>query len=206
MKSVNEDSANTETKHSTAEVASTKKLTKKQKRRKAQRRQLLTVLAIAVMVIVVVAGVLVFNKWKDKQVETLPADQRITAIVNGEETDIAPYIACELDDKECQDQENKPFELDLHGAKEFTLKVPSDVAATQWAMLQIFNDPGANTEKTFAPNESSEVTIKLDSDKVADDKTTPRTAVVEIHSMLVGLDDNDEQTPVNTVWSIAPKA
>ena len=36
----------------------------------------------------------------------------------------------------------------------------------------------------------------------ADDGSTPQLKVLELHSMLVGLDDNDEQTPYATIWSI----
>ena len=143
MKGVTEDSASTNNEKPNPDAAAPKKLSKKQKRRKAQRRQLLTALALVAMVAVVVAAVVGYNQWKDGHVETLPSEQRITAVVNGQETEIAPYSACEIDDADCQQQEGQPFELDLQGAKEFTLKLPKDVYDHDWAMLQIFDDPGA---------------------------------------------------------------
>ena len=205
MKGVTEDSASTNNEKPNPDAAAPKKLSKKQKRRKAQRRHLLTVLAVVAMVAVVVAAVVGYNRWKDGHVETLPSEQRITAVVNGQETEIAPYSACEIDDADCQQQEGQPFELDLQGAKEFTLKLPKDVYDHDWAMLQIFDDPGANTEKYFAADEAQEVTVKLESERTAEDNTTPQVAVVEIHSMLIGLDSNGDQTPYNAVWSITPK-
>lgn len=90
----------------TAGTAGTaKKLTKKQKRRRAQRKQLLTVLAIAAVAAAIIGAVFAYTKWQDNRVATLPQDQRITAVVNGEETALAPYRACELDDKDCQNGE-----------------------------------------------------------------------------------------------------
>lgn len=184
----------------TAEPA--KKLTKKEKRRRAQRKQLLTVLAIAAVAAVIIGAVFAYTKWQDNRVATLPQDQRITAVVNGEETELAPYRACELDDKDCQNGE--PVTLDTAGASEITLKLPKDVYDHDWAMLKIFDDPGANEEKYYKADEAKEVTIPLESEQTTAENAKPKLAVLEIHSMLVGLDSNGDQTPYNVVWSIAP--
>lgn len=180
-----------------------KKLTKKQRRKKEQRKQLMTLLAIVALVVVVVGGVLLYNKWSDGRVKTLPQDQRIVAVVDGQETEIPPYSACELDDQGCKG--DKPFELHIGDAKEITLKMPKDVSDINWRMVEIFDDPGANVEQYYKPGESKEVTVSVESDKETEDGSVPQLTVLEIQSLLVGLDDNGEQTPVNTVWSIAPK-
>lgn len=188
----------------TEEKASGKKLTKKQRRKKEQRKQLLALLAIVVLVLVVVGGVLLYNQWSDKRVKTLPSEQRIVAVVGGKETEIPPYSACEVGDQDCKG--DKPFELEIGDAEEFTLKLPQDVFDHDWAMVQIFDDPGANVEQYFKANESEEVTVSVESDKETEDGSVPRLTVLEIQSLLIGLDASGEQTPVNTVWSIAPKA
>lgn len=182
--------------------ATAKKLTKKQRRRKAQRKQLMTVLAIIALVAVVVAAVLFYNRWQEGRIETLPQDQRIVAVVDGQETNIAPYSTCEVDDHNCTGGE--PFELKVGDAKEFTLKIPADVYDHDWRMVQIFDDPGANSESYFTSHESEEVTVSVESEKKSEDGSTPKLTVVEIQSLLIGEDADGEQTPVNTVWSIAP--
>lgn len=174
-------------------------LTKKQRRQKEQRRQLLFGLAIVVLVAVVVLAVLGYNKWKDEQVETLPQDQRIVAVVDGEETEVAPYSTCEVDAPKCEP--GAPHRLDLKGAKEFTLKLPQDVYDHDWALLKVYDDPGANTDDYFKANEKQEVNVKLDAERKSGDGSTPKLAVVEIQSLLIGLDKEKNQTPVTAVWS-----
>lgn len=183
------------------------KLTKKQRRRKAQRKQALTFLALIAVVAVVISGVLWFNNWSNNRVDTLPADQRITAVVGdgdgAKEIEIPPYSACELDDKECKPSD--PFALELDGASEFTLRIPEDVYDHDWAMLKIFDDPGANQDLYYAGNENTEVKVAVKSEQTAEDGSTPTLKVVEVQSLLVGLDADGEQTPVQTVWSIEVK-
>lgn len=176
------------------------KLSKKQQRQRAQRKQLLTMGAIVALVVVVIGGVLLYNRWQDGKIETLPKDQRIIAVVDGKEVEIAPYSACQLDDPDCRPSE--PYKLEMGDAKEVTLKLPEDVYDHDWSMLQIFNDPGANQDNYYKGNERQEVTLKTEANVKAKDGSTPLLRVVELHSMLVGLDDNDEQTPYATIWSI----
>lgn len=186
-----------------AAKATEKKLTKKQRRKKAQRRNLLAALAIVLLVALIVGGVVIYNKVTGDRIDTLPHEQRVTAVVNGQETEIAPFSACQLDDPECRDSE--PFELEVGDAKEFTLKIPKDVYDHDWAMLEIYNDPGANDEHYYGSNETTEVTVPLESERKSKDGSTPKLAVAEIHSLMVGLDENEEQSPYNVVWSISPK-
>lgn len=174
-------------------------LTKKQRRKKEQRRQLMMGAAILLAVAVVVAAVLGYNAWKDGQVETLPEEQRIVAVVDGEEQEVAPYSTCAVDAADCQPGE--PFKLQLDGAKEFTLKIPRDVYDHDWALLKVYDDPGANTDDYFTSNERQEVTIKIDAERKSEDGSTPQLAVVEIQSLLIGLDAEKNQTPVTAVWS-----
>lgn len=176
------------------------KLSKKQQRKRAQRKQLMTMGAIVALVVVVIGGVLLYNRWQDGKVETLPQDQRITAVVDGEEHEIAPYSVCELDDPDCEPSE--PYKLQVGDAKKVTIKPPEDVYDHDWSLLQIFDEPGANQDNYYKGYEREEVTLDLEASMKADDGSPPQLKVLELHSMLVGLDDNDEQTPYATIWSI----
>lgn len=176
------------------------KLSKKQQRKRAQRKQLMTMGAIVALVVVVIGGVLLYNRWQDGKIETLPQDQRIIAVVDGEEHEIAPYSVCQLDDPDCKPSE--PYKLQVGDAKKVTLKPPEDVYDHDWSLLQIFDEPGANQDNYYKSYEREEVTLDLEASVKADDGNTPQLKVLELHSMLVGLDDNDEQTPYATIWSI----
>lgn len=176
------------------------KLSKKQQRKRAQRKQLMTMGAIVALVVVVIGGVLLYNRWQDGKIETLPQDQRIIAVVDGEEHEIAPYSVCQLDDPDCKPSE--PYKLQVGDAKKVTLKPPEDVYDHDWSLLQIFDEPGANQDNYYKSYEREEVTLDLEASVKADDGSTPQLKVLELHSMLVGLDDNDEQTPYATIWSI----
>ncbi|KAB1501338.1 DUF2771 domain-containing protein [Corynebacterium sp. 320] len=175
-------------------------LTKKQRRKKQQRRQLLIGLAIVCAVIVVVGAVLGYNAWKDRQVDVLPQDQRITAVVGDREIELAPYSTCEVDDAQCTP--SQPTTLELHGAKEFTLKIPEDVYDHDWSLLKVFDDPGANEDNYFKSDEKHEVTLSVEADKKASDGSTPQLKVVEVQSLLIGVDADKQQTPIMTIWSL----
>lgn len=176
-------------------------LSKKQLRKRRQRKQILTMLALGAVALVVVAAVIGFSRWKSNQVETLPQDFRLTAVVNGVETELAPYLACELDDAQCEP--GKPAELKVGKAKEFTLRVPAGIADHDWRLIKIFSDLGANGEEYFRGNQADEVTIKTTAEKTSRDGSKARLRLVEVHTLLVGLDADGEPTPYTTVWSIA---
>ena len=120
-------------------------------------------------------------------------------MVNGTETEVAPYSTCELDSPDCT--KGKPFELDLNGAEEFTLKIPEDVHDHRWALLKVYDDPGANNDTYFDSYEQPEVTISAKADRTSEDGKQPKVAVVEVQSLLIGEDENKDQTPITTVWS-----
>lgn len=176
------------------------KLSKKQQRQRAQRKQLLTMGAIVALVVVVIGGVLLYNRWQDGKVETLPQEQRIIAVVDGKEHEIAPYSVCQLDDPDCKP--SKPYTLHVGDAKKVTIKPPEDVYDHDWSLLQIFDEPGANQDNYYKAYEREEVTLDIDASMKTKDGGTPTLKVLELHTMLVGVDDNDEQTPFATIWSI----
>ena len=177
--------------------------TKKQRRKATQRRQLLTFLAILVLVMVVAAAVWGVQRWMDSRPGPQPEDLRITAVVNGEEREVAPYSVCEISSDDCD--EDEPTELAWGPDDEVTFKIPEDVSTRDWRQLQIFDDPAANSEDSYAPNEKSEVTIKGSSDLENDQGDNPRLGVVEIRTLMVAEKDGEEE-PYGVVWSFAPES
>lgn len=184
----------------TKESAS-KKMSKKARRRQRQRKQLLAMASLLLVVVVIIGGVILYNKWAEQRIETLPQDQRITAVVDGREIAVPPYSACEIGSTECNPGE--PFELKVGDAKEFTLKIPQDVADHDWSMLKVYPDPGANTEDYFKSNEVTELKIQTKAEKASSDGSHSPLQVVEIHSMLIGKGAEGDQAPYATIWSLA---
>ena len=187
---------------STSPSSQPRRLTAKQRRKQEQRKQLITAASIIVLVLVVIGAVLGFNQWSKNRDGTDPADLRVIAVVNGEEFEVPPYQTCELDDKDCAPGE--PYELELKGADKFTLRIPEEIHDHDWAMLHIFDHPGANTEEYHKSYETTEVEVLTTSEKRPEDGAAPMLNVVEIQSLLVGRDADGEETPISAIWSIAP--
>lgn len=179
-----------------------KKQTKKQRRRAAQRKQLMTFGAIVLLVVVVAGAVLGYQHWSENRPGTPPEDLRVTVTdASGEEQEYAPYSVCQLFTGDCD--EGEPTEVELGPDDEMTISLPEEVYDHDWTMLQIFDDPAANTENSYTGNEKTEVTIKGSSDTAGENDENPRLAVVEIHSSLVG-DDDGEEVAFGAVWSFTP--
>ncbi len=176
------------------------KLSRKAARRKEQVRALLLAVGVLAITAIVVGGTMLYMQWKDAQIQTLPQDQRIIAVVDGKEISLAPYSTCELDDPDCQT--GTPTVLQVGDAESFTLRIPEDVYNHDWSLLKVYDDPGANREQYFTSYEADEVEVVVGADVVSADGSEPKLVVVEIQSLLVGLDSNEDQTPIATIWSL----
>ena len=71
-------------------------------------------------------------------------------------------------------------------------------------MLSIYDDPAANDETSHGANETTEVDIPGSVDPIeASTGERPRLMVVEVSSLMIGTDDDGEETPLATVWSLS---
>ncbi|MGO3363615.1 MAG: DUF2771 domain-containing protein [Corynebacterium sp.] len=177
--------------------------TKKQRRKAAQRRQLLTFLGIVVLVLLVAGVVFGVQQWMNNRPGTAPEDLRITATVNGEEKEFAPYYVCPVDAEDCDEEE--PTGIPLGPDDEVTFELPEEIYDHDWTMLQIFDDPAANTENSYTAHEETEVTVKGSSDLEDDEGNNPPLTVVEFHSLQIGEDDDGEEEPYGAVWAFTPE-
>lgn len=182
--------------------ADTPKQSKKQRRKAAQRKQMITFGAIVLLVVVVAGAVLGYQYWSDNRPEPHPSELRVTVTdANGDEEEYAPYSVCQMFSGECD--EGEPVEIELGPDEEATLSLPEEVYDHDWTMLQIFDDPAANTEDTYTGYEQTEVTVRGSADQEDEDGENARLAVVEIHSSLVGEDDGEE-VAFGAVWAFSP--
>ena len=83
------------------------------------------------------------------------------------------------------------------------LDIPEEISDHEWKILSIYDDPAANDETAHGANETTEVSIPGSVDPIkASTGKRPRLKVVEISSMMIGTDDNGDETPLATVWSL----
>lgn len=155
----------------------------------------LTVALIAAAVIAIAAGLCFFLKWQENRPATPPDQLEVTAAAGGADVASRPFSVCEFG-AECP--EGEVARIDAAGADAVRITVPKEVAQQQWSVLSIYDDPAANTERTFTPGEASEVDIPLTTDN---EGAETRLVVMEVSALLVGKDSNDEETPVVTTWA-----
>lgn len=169
-------------------------------RKEARKKSLLQILALIVVVAVIVAAVVIFQNWWNQRPGPDPRDITVTASVGDKSIDVAPYIACEPG-SECP--EGEVPNLPVGDDDTLKLDIPEEISDHEWKILSIYDDPAANDETAHGANETTEVSIPGSVDPIkASTGKRPRLKVVEISSMMIGTDDNGDETPLATVWSL----
>ena len=160
----------------------------------------LTVALIAIAVTVIVAGLYFFLDWQENRPATPPDQIEVTAAAGDSDVTSTPFSVCEFG-AECP--EGDVARIDASGAESVRISVPRDVAQQQWSVLSIYDDPAANSERTFTPGEAGDVDIPLTTDNDGNDANL---VVIEVSALLVGKDSNNEETPVVTTWAFTTEA
>lgn len=160
----------------------------------------LTVALIAIAVTAIVAGLYFFLNWQENRPATPPDQLEVTAAAGDSDVASTPFSVCEFG-AECP--EGDVTRIDASGAESVRITVPREVAQQQWSVLSIYDDPAANSERTFTPGEASDVDIPLTTDNDGNDANL---VVIEVSALLVGKDNNNEETPVVTTWAFTTEA
>lgn len=160
----------------------------------------LTVALIAIAVTVIVAGLYFFLDWQENRPATPPDQLEVTAAAGDSDVTSTPFSVCEFG-AECP--EGDVARIDASGAESVRISVPREVAQQQWSVLSIYDDPAANSERTFTPGEAGDVDIPLTTDNDGNDANL---VVIEVSALLVGKDSNNEETPVVTTWAFTTEA
>ena len=169
--------------------------TPKEKRRRAA----LQVLALVVLVAVAIAAGYGVRQWLNSRPEPDPGSVALTISWGDEEREVLPYLAC-APGSECP--EGEPERVSLSATDELTISLPRSVADHEWKLLTLYDDPRANDERVFPGNHDDEITLPGSVDPEEHGVPRPRLAVVEISSVMIGTDDDGEETPYSTIWSI----
>ena len=168
-------------------------------------RPLVTLTIIGVVIVAIVTGVYFYLDWQRSRPATPVQELTVTATAGDTEVSTPPYSVCEFGE-ECPENDIALFHVDTSsGADEapesMRITVPKDVAELQWSVLSIYDDPAANTERTFTPGEATEVDVPL---------TTPgdetHLVVVEVSCLMLDVDDAGEETPVVVTWAFSTES
>jgi len=171
-------------------------------RKQARKQTLIQVLALLIAVVVIVVAVVLFQSWANNRPGAHPEDIRVTASVGEESIEVAPYLVC-MPGTECPEGEVP----NLYVGEDETLKLelPDDISRYQWQVLSIYDNPAANDETLHGPGETNMVEIpgSVDPIEASDREDRPHLMVVEVSAVLVGTDDDGEEAPFSSVWSIS---
>lgn len=184
-------------------------------RTKRRRQTLLQILALAAAAAVVVVGVFSVQRWWSSRPGPAPETITVTATSGDSSVEAHPYQVTELGhDPRVAETAYVPVDA----ASELRVTVPEDVSENTWQAVMIYDDPAANDQKSFGPNEASDVTVPGSVDLPTAEETPrdgekrdtagerseprPRLVLVEISTILVGHDDEGEETAYEVVWSL----
>lgn len=170
-------------------------------RKEARKRSLLQILALIIAVVIIVVGVVVFQNWWNSRPGPEPQEVSITASVGDENKEISPYLVCQPG-VECP--EGEVPNLIVGEDETLRLDIPEAIHDHEWKVLTIYDDPAANDETVHGGYDTDFVEIPGSVDPIeASTGERPRLMVVEVSALMVGTDDNGEETPFSTVWSLS---
>ncbi|MFH0412291.1 DUF2771 domain-containing protein [Corynebacterium sp. L4756] len=171
-------------------------------RKQARKQTLIQVLALLIAVVVIVVAVVLFQSWANNRPGAEPEDIRVTATVGDESIEVAPYLVC-MPGTECPEGEVPNIEV---GPDEtLKLDIPNDISRYQWQVLSIYDDPAANDETLHGAGQTETVEIpgSVDPIEASGSDERPQLMVVEVSAVLVGTDDEGEEAPYSSIWSVS---
>ncbi|MBN9644653.1 DUF2771 domain-containing protein [Corynebacterium mendelii] len=165
--------------------------------RKKTRKNLPQIVGLLIAVVVVVTASVAFQHWWNNR-RTSPADVTVTFSWEGDSHTLTPYWVCGFGEN-CP--AGKAPVVDIAGSDTVTVEVPREVWDHDWSLLTIYDNPAANDEQYFGGGQAKKVDVPVAPDQKGGGPA-PTLLVVEVHSLLVGEDDNGEEAPYSVVWAI----
>ena len=172
---------------------------KKLTRKEAKRKNLLQVLALIVIAAVIIAVVVIAQMWFSSRPDPQPEESAIEVTVGEDTREVLPYLIAEPG-TEGEAGEVDTFDVGPDDTVE--ISVPPHVFDHDWSVVRIYDDPAINDQTLYGPNERDQVSVPGSVDPVNEGDERPRLMVVEVQSVLIGT-DGEEETPYSVVWSVA---
>ncbi|GAB3938921.1 DUF2771 domain-containing protein [Corynebacterium tapiri] len=165
-------------------------------RKEAKRKSLLQLLTLLVVAAVIVAVVVLAQTWLKNRPDPLPQETALTVSWGDQKREVLPYLVAEPG---AQAQDGQVDTIEVSDQDTVTIEVPDHVADHDWTAVMIYSDPAANDQVVHGPHEASSVEVAVTSERGSDAKLS----VVEIQSVLIGKDEQGQEAPFTTVWSVA---
>lgn len=169
-------------------------------RNEAKRKSLLQVLALLVVAAVIVAVVVLAQTWFSNQPDPEPEDTALTATAGDDEVEVLPYLVAEPG---VEPVEGDIPTIEVGPDETLTIELPRHVYDHDWTAVLIYDDPAANDERLHGPNDTDVLEAPGSVDPIEEGDDRPLLAVVEIQSVMIGLNEDGEETPYSTVWSVS---
>lgn len=161
----------------------------------------LKMLAIIVaLVLIMVVGFYGYSLWQNNRPPEDPHEVAVTVSTENESIEALPYMVCEPG-VECPEGEIPTLKVSADDS--VVVEVPRDIYDHDWTLLTIYDDPGANDEQLHGAYDTDSVSIPVSATPVGDSTEEPQLVVIEVSSVMIGLNDNGVETPYMTTWSIA---
>ncbi|MHA2788417.1 DUF2771 domain-containing protein [Corynebacterium sp. S7] len=155
---------------------------------------------IVAMVLVMVVGAYGIMTWQKNRPPTPPQEVAITVSAGDQTIEALPYMVCEPG-VECPEGEIPT--LTVASGDTVNVKVPSDIYDHDWTLLTIYDDPGANDQQVHGAYDTDSVDIPVSAAPVGDSTENPQLVVIEVSSLMIGLDATNTESPYLVTWSIA---
>lgn len=168
--------------------------------RKTKRKNLIQILSLIVAVLLVVILSVVFQQWWNNRPEPLPQEISISASSPAGEVEVFPFSMCEPG-VECA--ENEVPTLEVGADEELHLTIPEAIHDHDWYLLTIYDDPAANDEFYHTSYDATEATVPGSVDPTEEGAERPRLVVVEVSAVMIGQDENGEESPYTVTWSLS---
>ncbi|MBZ8176336.1 DUF2771 family protein [Corynebacterium poyangense] len=167
--------------------------------RQAKKKSLIQVLALVVAAVIVIVAVIVAQNWWNNRPDPEPRDVSINATVGDRSIEISPYQICEAG-VPCP--EGDIPSLEVGPDEELTLEIPRAIYNHDWSVVTIYDNPAANDQSNHGPYDTTSLALQGSKDPLEKGGERPRLVVVEITSMMIGHNDQGEETVYQTVWSL----
>lgn len=154
---------------------------------------------LAIAVLLVLGATLGFQHWWNQRNMREPHEVTINVSAPGQEVEVSPFTVVEPG-KPSEEHDIPTIALGKDASLSVT--VPEDVADHDWTLLKIYDDPKANDEQAFGPHEANQANVPA---RVKSEKLDATLVVVEVTSVMIGHDEQGEETPYRVTWSVHPE-
>lgn len=168
--------------------------------RKTKRKNMIQFIGLIVAVALVVVVSVFFQNWWNNRPATPPEEVFLTVSAGDQKIEVYPYSMC-TPGVECQ--ENDVPQITVNEGDTVHVEVPEAIHDHDWALLTIYDQPAANDEYYYGSYQQTSADVQATLDPIQEGGDRPKLVVIEINSVMIGTDENGEETPYSVTWSVS---